>query len=127
MTNITDRNFSSIPLAEDLLSSRQRRLRDVMRSQGVAAILTSDPINIIYGCGVRNMTVFGMMGPSRFLLLFADGPSILFEFAGSEHLAQGIAAVDEVRPAPGITANSGPGFRAAVSTFAADIAADCNH
>jgi Xaa-Pro aminopeptidase len=125
MTNITDRNFSSIPLAEDLLSSRQRRLRDVMRSQGVAAILTSDPINIIYGCGVRNMTVFGMMGPSRFLLLFADGPSILFEFAGSEHLAQGIAAVDEVRPAPGITANSGPGFRAAVSTFAADIAADC--
>ena len=125
MTNTTDRNFSSTPLADDLLSSRQRRLRDVMRCQGVAAILTSDPINIIYGCGVRNMTVFGMMGPSRFLLLFAEGPSILFEFAGSEHLAHGIATVDEVRPAPGITANSGPGFRAAVSAFAAEIAAEC--
>lgn len=67
---------------EELFVVRQDRLRSVMRAAGVPAILTADPINIIYGCGVRNMTVFGMMGPSRFLLLFAEGPSILFEFAG---------------------------------------------
>lgn len=112
-------------LHDDLLSSRQRRLREVMRSRGVAAVLTADPINIIYGCGVRNMTIFGMMGPSRFLLLFAQGPSVLFEFAGSEHLASEHATVDEVRPAPGITANSGPLYRSAVRAFAAEIAADC--
>jgi Xaa-Pro aminopeptidase len=96
-----------------------------MRERGIAAILTADPINIVYGCGVRNMTVFGMMGPSRFLLLFADGPSILFEFAGSEHLANRAPTVDEIRLAPGITANSGPSFRRSISAFAAAVAADC--
>jgi Xaa-Pro dipeptidase len=113
------------PKNNALLLSRQRRLRDVMARRGACALLTADPINIVYGCGVRNMTVFGMMGPSRFMLLFADGPTILFEFAGSEHLANGIATVDEVRPAPGITANSGPGFRDSVRSFAAEVAAEC--
>jgi Xaa-Pro aminopeptidase len=113
------------PLKDDVLTSRQRRLREVMRRRGIAAVLTADPINIIYGCGARNMTIFGMMGPSRFLLLFAQGPSILFEFAGSEHLASGHPTIDEIRPAPGITANSGPGYRNSVKAFAAEIAADC--
>jgi Xaa-Pro aminopeptidase len=121
--SIIEPSFS--PLHGELISSRQRRLREVMRRIGIPAVLTADPINIIYGCGVRNMTIFGMMGPSRFLLLFADGPSILFEFAGSEHLANAYTTVDEVRPAPGITANSGPGFRIAARAFAAEIAADC--
>jgi Xaa-Pro dipeptidase len=93
-----------------------------MRERGVPVLLTADPINIVYGCGVRNMTVFGMMGPSRFLLLFADGPSILFEFAGCDHLADGVATVTEIRPAPGITANSGPGYGDAVAAFAAEVA-----
>ena len=110
---------------EELFVVRRERLRSVMRQVGVPAILTADPINIVYGCGVRNMTVFGMMGPSRFLLLFADGPSILFEFAGCEHLAAGAATVDEVRPAPGITANSGPSHVAAAARFAAEIASEC--
>lgn len=48
---------------EDLFTVRQRRLRAVMSTAGVQAILTADPINIVYGCGVRNMTVFGMIGP----------------------------------------------------------------
>ncbi|MEY3124779.1 MAG: hypothetical protein RLZZ573_1299 [Pseudomonadota bacterium] len=125
MPDVSTHDCSLAPLNEDLLSSRQKRLREVMRRRGIPAVLTADPINIIYGCGARNMTIFGMMGPSRFLLLFADGPSILFEFAGSEHLANALATVDEVRPAPGITANSGPDFRVAVHAFAADIAAEC--
>jgi Xaa-Pro dipeptidase len=118
----------------DLARVRQDRLRSVMRKLGVGALLTADPINIVYGCGVRNMTVFGMMGPSRFLLLFADGPSVLYEFAGSEHLAkpmlrgfvdEGLATVDEVRSAPGITPNSGSSYPAAASGFADEIRALC--
>jgi Xaa-Pro dipeptidase len=118
----------------DLARVRQDRLRSVMRKLGVGALLTADPINIVYGCGVRNMTVFGMMGPSRFLLLFADGPSVLYEFAGSEHLAkpmlrgfvdEGLATVDEVRSAPGITPNSGSSYTAAALGFADEIRALC--
>jgi Xaa-Pro dipeptidase len=119
----------------DLARVRQDRLRSVMRAAGVGAVLTADPINIVYGCGVRNMTVFGMMGPSRFLMLLADGPSILFEFAGSEHLAtamltghaaDGLATVDEIRSAPGITPNSGPNYATAAASFADEIRSICD-
>ncbi len=104
---------------------RQDRLRSVMRRQNIPVLLTADPINIFYGCGVRNMTVFGMMGPSRFLLLFAEGPSILYEFAGCEHLAAGVSTVDEVRVASGITPNSGRGYAEAANTFATKISQEC--
>lgn len=110
---------------DDLLLARQRRLRDVMASFGVPALLTSDPINIVYGCGARNMTIYAMMGPSRFLLLFAEGPAILYEFAGGAHLSAGLPTVDEVRPAPGITAISGPDHVRQVLEFAAEVAAEC--
>jgi Xaa-Pro dipeptidase len=108
-----------------LALDRQDRLRDTMRAHGVAALLTSDPINILYACGARNMTVFGMMGPSRFVLVFADGPVVLYEFAGCEHLARHLATVDDVRMAPGITATSGSDAERSRQRFAADIAALC--
>ena len=44
---------------------RNRRLREVMARLDVPALLTPDPINVGYACGHRNMTVYGMMGPSR--------------------------------------------------------------
>jgi len=114
-------------VAHELQRSRQERLRSVMHAQCVPAVLTADPINIVYGCGVRNMTIFGMMGPSRFLLLFADGPSILYEFAGSEHLAEGVQTVDEVRTAPSITAHAGPHAPKAATAFASELFDECRH
>lgn len=95
-----------------LIESRAARLRAVMRARGVPALLTSHPINILYACGARNMTVFSLMGPFLMALVFADGPSILYEFAGCEHLAEGQPGVDQVRPAPGLTALSGAGYLA---------------
>jgi Xaa-Pro dipeptidase len=95
-----------------------------MRLMGVPALLTSDPINIVYASGVRNMTVFGLMGPSRFLLLFADGPSILFEFAGCSHLAADLPTVTEIRDAPGITPLAGPAYQSAIHSFAGEITND---
>jgi len=96
-----------------------------MRAHGVPALLTSHPINILYACGARNMTVFSLMGPFRMVLLFADGPTILYEFAGCEYLAEGLDGVDEVRVAPGVTALSGPDYLAAARRFASEIAALC--
>jgi Xaa-Pro dipeptidase len=98
-----------------------------MRTLGVPALFTSDPINIAYACGARNMTVFSMMGPSRFLLLFAEGPSVLYEFGGSEHLAAALVGhtVDEIVPAPSITALAGTGYEHLIVGFAGDVAARC--
>ena len=94
---------------------------DVMRSSGVTAILTSDPISILYATGARNMTIHGFTGPDRFMLLFADGYTILFEFAGCEHLAADLPEIDEIRPAPGITAKKTLLYADQVSAFAAEI------
>lgn len=92
-----------------------------MTSLDVSAVLTADPINIFYATGVRNMSVFSMMGAARFALITVAGPVVLWEFAGAEHLAENSTAVDEVRTAPGITAVSGPDYIAACAEFAAEV------
>jgi Xaa-Pro dipeptidase len=106
-------------------SARLDRLRAQMDRADVAALLTADPINIAYATGVRNMSIYSMMGAVRFLLIVADGPAILWEFAGSEHLAAASVTVDEVRTAPGVTALSGPSYLAQASSFAQEVAACC--
>lgn len=107
----------------DLAAQRLQRLRSVMADRGVEALLTADPINIFYATGVRNMSVFSMMGAARFALVPLDGPVVVWEFAGAEHLAEDASTVDEVRTAPGITALSGPGYPAACTAFAREIVA----
>lgn len=108
-----------------LLAARQSRLREIMRATGAPALLTPFPINILYACGARNMTVFSMMGPARLMLIFAEGPCILYEFPNSAHLAEGLATVDEIRPAPSLAAYSGPGYLERIAGFAAEIASEC--
>jgi len=78
---------------------RQSRLRGEMARYGVDVLILSDPINIRYATGTRNMQVFCQRNsPSRYLLLTASR-SILFEFTGCLHLADGYETVDQVRPA----------------------------
>ncbi|PHP68114.1 peptidase M24 [Zhengella mangrovi] len=78
---------------------RQGRVRAEMARRGIDAVILSDPVNIRYATGTRNMQIFSQRnGPARYLLLTADR-SILFEFTGCEHLADGYETVDEVRPA----------------------------
>nr|WP_244327786.1 Xaa-Pro peptidase family protein [Roseibium sp. RKSG952] len=77
---------------------RRQRVRDKMAEYGVDAVILSDPVNIRYATGTRNMQVFSQRNaPARYLLLTRDR-SILFEFTGCAHLAQGYETIDEVRP-----------------------------
>ena len=92
-----------------------------MKSMGVHAVLTPDPINIMYATGSRNMTVWGLMGPSRFLLHFVDGPTILFEFNLGEHLSEGLPTITEIRTSTGITAKKTPHYVANNQKFADEI------
>ncbi len=108
-----------------LLDQRKQRLLAVMRELAVPALLTSDPISILYATGARNMTVHGFTGPDRFVLLFDDGHTILFEFAGCEHLAVGLPGIDEIRPAPGITAKKSLYYLDQIELFADELVAEC--
>lgn len=103
---------------------RAARLRKLMRDQGVGFVFTADPINILYATGVRNMTIYSMMGAHRFLLFSAEGPTVMWETAGAEHLAE--PWVDEVRTAPGVTAQSGPGYLETIRSFVSEIVECCD-
>ena len=102
---------------------RLGRVRAEMAKRDIAVVILSDPINIRYATGTRNMQVFSMRNaPSRYLLLTAE-KSILFEFTGCLHLADGFETVDEVRPAR--TASfvaAGPAIAESEKVWAAEMA-----
>jgi Xaa-Pro aminopeptidase len=89
------------PLATSTLEAarayRLERLRGELRRHDCAAILLYDPVNIRYALDVANMQLWALHNAVRYALIFADGPAILFEFKGAEHLSRDVAAVDEVR------------------------------
>lgn len=101
---------------------RQARVREQMARHGVDAVILSDPINIRYATGTRNMQVFSQRNaPSRYLLL-TPSRAILFEFTGCLHLAAGYETVDEVRPST--TASfvaAGPGIAERERMWAAEM------
>ena len=92
--------FTSLNAEVEL--ARQQRLRETMRALDAEALLILDPINIRYASGATNMTPFSTRTPARYLLLFAEGPAILFEYFGCEHLAAGLPTLDEVRNGRGL-------------------------
>jgi len=52
---------------------RQSRCREQMRLQNIDALILSDPVNIRYSTGARNMQVFCARNtPSRYLILTQD-------------------------------------------------------
>ena len=85
-----------------LALARQERLRKVMRQQNVPVVLILDSVNILYATGASNMPIFSIRTPARYLLLIADGPSILYDYFGCEHLSNHLPTIDDVRPARGL-------------------------
>lgn len=123
-------NFSTVWDTDQLLahrpalaSARLQRVRQGMRRAGLPALVIVDPNNIFYATGARNMMIFCLRAPTRYLLLFADGPSILFEYMGSEHLANDLPTIDEVRRATAVSwLGSGGRVDDAAQRFAREIA-----
>ena len=109
----------------DLYAARLDHLRAEMIARDVPVLLLRDPNNIFYATGARNMMIFGMRSPSRYLVLFAEGPVILYDFRGSEHLAAGLPTISEIRTAEGLhLLSSGGQPDAACQRFASAIRAD---
>ncbi|MSP49486.1 MAG: aminopeptidase P family protein [Alphaproteobacteria bacterium] len=80
-------------------SYRLGRIRTELKRHDCAAILLYDPVNIRYALDVSNMQLWMTHNPSHYAMICADGPAIDFEYRGSEHVANGIETIDQVRPA----------------------------
>jgi Xaa-Pro dipeptidase len=107
---------------KELYLRRWHRTKSQMRVKGIPALLILDPNNIFYATGAQNMELFTVRVASRYLLLFADGPSILFEYFGCEHLAVHLPTISEVLPAEGLDViSSGGQVHEAADRFAAQI------
>jgi Xaa-Pro dipeptidase len=84
---------------------RLERTRKVLRDNDIAAALLYDPCNIRYATDTSNMQLWTMHNPSRYALIFADGPALLFDYRNCSHLhhevrlPNGQLTVDEIRPA----------------------------
>jgi len=82
-----------------LRSYRKDRVRQEMAARDIDAVLLFDPVNIRYATGTRNMQIFTARNPARYVFLPLEGPTILFEFTGAEHLGESVETIDEVRTA----------------------------
>jgi Xaa-Pro dipeptidase len=106
-----------------LRAYRKRRVVDALGEHGLAGIVLFNPINIRYASDARNMQVYGLHNPCRYLFLGADGNAVLFDFRNCEHLSRHLETVDEVRPAKAwYHMAAGSDWREAARRWAAEIA-----
>jgi Xaa-Pro aminopeptidase len=102
---------------------RLAHLRQALAATDHAGAVFFDPTNIRYATGASNMQVYGLHSACRYVFVPTDGPVILFEFAGCEHIAVGHPAVSEVRPAiPFYYFVTGPRVAEKAAQWAAEIA-----
>ncbi|MDH3689706.1 MAG: aminopeptidase P family N-terminal domain-containing protein, partial [Gammaproteobacteria bacterium] len=80
---------------------RLQRVQQQLRERDYGAAVLYDPINIRYASGSRNMAVWTSHAPARYLLVPVEGRCILFDYFNSEHLAEGLETIVEIRSARG--------------------------
>lgn len=99
-TDELDLKLPELEVDETALAlGRLAKVREQMRRFDLAAVLLNDPVNIRYACGARNMQVFSARNGFARYLIVTQERAILFEMAGSEHLAKTLPTLDEIRPA----------------------------
>jgi Xaa-Pro aminopeptidase len=76
---------------------RLERLRAELRRLDVVGALLTDPINLRYATGSRNMAIWTMHDGGRYAFVATEGPVVLFEFASSRHVSRDVETVDEQR------------------------------
>jgi len=82
-----------------LRATRLARLRAQMVRHDLAACVLFHPNAIRYATGSRNMTIYALHYPTRYVFVPLQGPVVLFDYFGSEHLGEALETIGEVRPA----------------------------
>ena len=119
--------ISDTDVSEETISAvRQGRLARVkaeMVRRDIGAVVLVDPVNVRYATDTRNMQILTARNPARYVFIAAEGPVVLFEFAGCEHLGSGVETVDEVRAATTVSyVAAAEGTGQAAKKWAAEIA-----
>lgn len=114
------------PVSEETLHKTQHyrlnRVREKLRETDIAAVLMFDPVNIRYAMDASNMSIWTAHNPTRYAMVFADGPVILWEFHNCEHLVKHLDTIDEVRTATSWAYfGSGPRLQEKADRWAAEI------
>jgi len=90
--------FSQPPADLDAVRRyRLERLRGEMQRRDYAGLLLFDQLNTRYATDATNMQIWCSHYETRCVLVLADGPCVLFDYAHHPHLAEGLPTVDEYR------------------------------
>ena len=105
---------------------RLAKLRAELARRDYAGALLADPVNIRYATGSRNMAVWTLHAPGRYVFVATEGPVVLFEYGTPTQMeAQGVhdlPTVDEVRHAVSwFYFMAGPRVEEKARLWAADI------
>jgi Xaa-Pro dipeptidase len=102
---------------------RLERVRAELRTRDYAGVVLADAINLRYATDTRNMQIWTLRNPARYVFIATDGPVVMFEFAGCHHLAKDIETIDEIRTATGwFYFTSGPRITERAQKWAAELA-----
>ncbi len=102
---------------------RLARLRAELRKRDYMGCLLTDPMNIRYATGSRNMQVWTMHSPGRWAFVPTEGPVTLYEFTSSMHVDEGIETIAELKPTiPWFFFLAGPRCEEKAGLWAAEIA-----
>jgi Xaa-Pro aminopeptidase len=106
-----------------LRSYRLERVRAQLRRLDYGGCVLFDPLNIRYATDSRNMAVWTLHNPARYVYIATEGPVIVFDFHNCGHLSDHLELVDESRPATGwFYFGAGPKKLERARAWAAEIA-----
>ncbi|VWB40687.1 peptidase M24 [Burkholderia lata] len=78
---------------------RLARVQEQLLARNVPAILLYDSVNIRYATDTSNMQVWAGRNPARYVMVFATGRIVAWEFHSSEHVWGGLDLDVELRSA----------------------------
>ncbi len=114
----------ALPDLDALRRYRLERVREQLRARDYAGIVCYDPMNLRYAVDSSNMSVWTTHNAVRYCFIATDGPVVVFDFHGCEHLSDHLALVDEVRPAQAsYYFGAGARFHEIAGRWAGEIAA----
>lgn len=113
------------PDLEAMRADRLARLRAQMRRRDVAGVLLFDPLNIRYATDSSNMQLWTTHNPARACFVATEGPVLLWDFHGCDHLTAHLPLITELRHgASFFYFETGERTDAAAARFAAEIEAE---